>query len=107
MLTISGFDLPRDRWRNRGTSRLVGAWKSKGYRSHDAITDEQMDDLWELGEDIANECAGFGRLGEADPEKCCVVCDNLPGCNGERTDIRPDLLRMLKTAFRHDLYLEE
>ena len=84
-----------------GFSGIAGFRRLRAHKP--GITDDQLDDLWELGEEIASDCTGFFKSDESDPIESCVKCVNLPTCTGEREEVRPNLIRMIKIAFRHDL----
>ncbi len=102
MMNLFGFVFPSDRRQRRGN--LTSAGKSRTHRNHTpGITDDELDDLWELGRDTAGACVGFRKSRQKDPEQNCVYCGRLASCTGEIRDVPPDLFKLIKTAFRHDL----
>ena len=99
----AGFVFPGEAWSGRGSGRFIGAGRSRGYRAHDpGLTDDEMDELWGLGADMAGGCAEFCRERPDAPETNCVYCERLAACRREH-GVQPDLLRLLKAVFRHDL----
>lgn len=98
----------RHGYRRRGG--FIGIGWSRSYRAHNpGLTDEELDNLWELGEDIAKECTGYVKLENPEPymPKSCVYCVTLPKCTGDRQEVRPDLFRLIKCCFRHDALPED
>lgn len=103
-MTSGGFTFPTERRQYYGRGGFIGMGWSRHFRAHaPGLTDEQLDDLWTIGEEWAKTCTGFVKNNQPDWVESCVFCNNLPGCAGEREEVRPDLFQLIKLAFRHDL----
>ncbi len=108
MMTGWGFVFPKEQRQYHGRDGSIsGIVWSRNYRAHvPESAEEQLDDVWELGEDIAWNCGGFRNFDDTNPEKSCANCASLPSCTGEKQEVRPDLFRLIKGAFAHDLIPE-
>lgn len=103
MFVSISFVFPMERGRFVAKTCLSAVWGSRSYRAHlPGMSDDEMEDLWDSGEDMARGCTAFFQRGVPDPAKNCIACDNLSACNGEREESRPDLFRMIKEAYAHD-----
>jgi len=90
-------------YRERGNFVVIG-WSRHHRAHHPGLTDDELDDLWNLGEDIARGCIGYVKLDGPNQygETTCVYCANLASCTGDRREVRPDLFKLIKLCYSHD-----
>lgn len=110
-MTLCDFPRHKSRKRRRSGSFLNPfAWPcwSSSFRAHNpALTDDELDDLWQLGEDTARGCTNFQKRPVPNAAESCVDCHQLGECTGQAQGIHPGLLRLVKEAFRHALIVGE
>ena len=103
MLTVWGCRSPREQKRGGASvASFITPWGSRSYRAHGLISCELLDELWEVGEEIASGCKTSINIKEPDTliHTNCALCGDLAVCSGQEAE--PVIFRLLKECFRHD-----